>query len=209
MSVKFPLKMCLLEISGRYTVKIKSFANTSALVWTLTRGKEIEIDYLNDQMFRLLSEVVKRPIPCNFSYIYRLGLIFSFFRLLFFSFFFLTNIVISIHPKLKWLASAIRLIEYCMRSKFIKMIFSPAKLRPHTRNASPPTWTISRCTCDFISLFIDGAREKDRERERGIVSFINHRIQATNPHPHTEYSPTYIKCRILSDEELWLMIITV
>lgn len=168
MSVKFPLKMCLLEISGRYTVKIKSFANTSALVWTLTRGKEIEIDYLNDQMFRLLSEVVKRPIPCNFSYIYRLGLIFSFFRLLFFFFFFLTNIVISIHPKLKWLASAIRLIEYCMRSKFIKMIFSPAKLRPHTRNASPPTWTISRCTCDFISLFIDGAREKERERNRFV-----------------------------------------
>ena len=174
-------------------------------------------------MFRLPFEVLQIVIrfPCDFfPVLFGHGWIdaFLFFSVHFFSpffFFFSTNIAIPIHPKLKWLASAIRLIEYCMRSKFIKMIFSPAKLRPHTRNASPPTRTISRCTCDFISLFIDGAREKDRERERerererGIVSFINHRIQATNPHPHTEYSPAYIKCRILSDEELWLMIITV
>lgn len=86
MSVKFPLKMCLLEISGRYTVKIKSFANTSALVWTLTRGKEIEIDYLNDQMFRLLFEVVKRPIPCNFSYIYKAWINIFLFSFTFFFF---------------------------------------------------------------------------------------------------------------------------
>lgn len=126
-------------------------------------------------MFRLPFEVLQIVIrfPCDFfPVLFGHGWIdaFLFFFVHFFSpffFFFSTNIAIPIHPKLKWLASAIRLIEYCMRSKFIKMIFSPAKLRPHTRNASPPTRTISRCTCDFISLFIDGAREKDRERERG------------------------------------------